>query len=69
VKQAADTTSALSWRLTPEEVARLDDVALARSTLESPPWRRQLFVVLAGIVMTLCRFCQIVGLGWVAEAR
>jgi aryl-alcohol dehydrogenase-like predicted oxidoreductase len=61
-QQAADTLSALDWSLTCEQVEKLDSLALSRCTLDSPRWRRKLFVVLAGVVMTLCRWMD--DLGW-----
>ncbi|KAA8497166.1 Pyridoxal reductase, chloroplastic [Porphyridium purpureum] len=51
VAQSEDTLGCLGWRLSTEEVERLDAVALARSTLDSPPWRRGIFVALAGVLM------------------
>ena len=62
-QQAIDTLSSLDWELTPEQVAELDSLALSRCTLDSPKWRRKLFVILAGVVMTLCRWMDILGWG------
>jgi len=62
-QQAIDTLSSLDWELTPEQVAELDSLALTRCTLDSPKWRRKLFVILAGVVMTLCRWMDILGWG------
>ena len=63
VAQADDTLLSLDWQLKPEEVAELDALALSRCTLDSPKWRRKLFVVLAGVVMTLCRWMDVLGWG------
>ena len=62
-KQAEDTLGSLSLDLSSEEVATLDALALTRCTLDSPPWRRKLFVVLAGVVMTACRWLDFFGVG------
>ena len=67
-KQALDTLSSLNWELTSEELAELDDLALSRCTLDSPKWRRKLFVVLAGVIMTLCRAMDALGWGRVDMA-
>ncbi|KNC74926.1 hypothetical protein SARC_12539, partial [Sphaeroforma arctica JP610] len=70
VSQAQDTLGALGWELTESEVRDLDEVALARSTLESPTWRRALFVQLAGVFMVACSVCDNwLGRGMVEEAR
>ena len=52
---AEDSMASLSLDLTKDEVAALDAKALTRCTLDSPAWRRKLFVVLAGVVMVTCR--------------
>ncbi|KAL9180536.1 hypothetical protein ACHAXT_010989 [Thalassiosira profunda] len=62
-KQAEDTLGSLSLDLSSEEVATLDALALTRCTLDSPRWRRKLFVVLAGVVMTACRWLDFFGVG------
>jgi pyridoxine 4-dehydrogenase len=67
--QARDSLGALGWALSPEEVAALDGSALRRSTLESPRWRRALFVGLAGAVMVACRTLDWLGWGMVRRAR
>ena len=54
--QAEDTLASLDWKLEDGEVKELDALALSKCTLDSPPWRRKLFVVLAGLVMTACRW-------------
>jgi pyridoxine 4-dehydrogenase len=53
--QARDSVGCLHWKLSEDDVQALDKVALAKSTLDSPPWRRMLFVGLFGIVMVTCR--------------
>lgn len=68
-KQANDSIGALGWKLKPDHVEELDDLALSRSTLDSPAWRRMLFVSLFGIVMLVCQLCDTLGLGIVHEAR
>lgn len=62
-QQAEDTLASLSLHLTSQEVAALDAVALNRCTLDSPAWRRKVFVVLAGVVMTVCRWLDHWGVG------
>eukprot|EP00040_Diaphanoeca_grandis_P027465 m.156408 g.156408 ORF g.156408 m.156408 type:complete len:361 (+) comp30992_c0_seq2:280-1362(+) len=69
LNQARDSLACLEWTLTSEEVLELDNLALGRSTLESPPWRRHLFVTLAGWVMLICRFYDWLGFGGVKQAR
>lgn len=64
VKQAQDSLGCLGWRLSEDEVRRLDQVSLARSTLDSPTWRRSIFVFLAGVLMTMYRFCMFVERVW-----
>jgi len=68
VRQARDSLGALEWDLSKEEVKELDQLALSRSTLDSPKWRRGLFVGLASIVMTMCRIFDMFGFGMVLEA-
>ena len=68
-KQAQDSIGALGWKLKPEHVEELDKLALARSTLDSPGWRRMLFVSLFGVVMTVCQLCDFLGFGIVKEAK
>ena len=63
-EQAEDTLASLSLELTTEEIHRLDALALQRCTLDSPAWRRRLFVVLAGVVMSACRW-----LDWWSASR
>mmetsp|Transcript_63780 Transcript_63780/g.152087 ORF Transcript_63780/g.152087 Transcript_63780/m.152087 type:complete len:347 (+) Transcript_63780:74-1114(+) len=61
--QAQDSVGGvLGWRLSAEEVKQLDRVALSRSTLESPRWRRAIFVGLASMVMMACRIADALGL-------
>lgn len=67
-KQAQDSLGSLGWILKPEDVKRLDQVALSKSTLESPKWRRMLFVTLFGIVMLVCQACDFCGYGMVKAA-
>ena len=68
-KQAKDTIGALGWRLKPEHVQELDRLALDRSTLDSPGWKRMIFVSLFGLVMTCCQICRALGYGIVQHAR
>jgi aryl-alcohol dehydrogenase-like predicted oxidoreductase len=73
VKQAKDSLgccvsttnggSNTTWALSEEDMQRLDALALDRSTLDSPPWRRALFVCLFGIVNWLCRTLDQLGYG------
>lgn len=49
--QAADALGALRWRLAAEDVARLDAVALRRSTLAKPRWKRAIFVLAISALM------------------
>lgn len=67
-QQASDTLSALDWDLLSHERELLDRVALTRCTLDSPVWRRKLFVILAGVVMSTCRLLDLLGLGVVEKA-
>ena len=62
-QQAEDTLASLLLELSSEEVKSLDELALKRCTLDSPAWRRKLFVVLAGVVMTACRWLDFWGFG------
>jgi len=68
LKQARDTLGCIGWDLTENEVKELDRLALSRSTLESPLWRRYLFVSLAGFVMLACRGLDWLGWGMVKQA-
>jgi pyridoxine 4-dehydrogenase len=68
-KQAKDSIGALSFQLKKEHVEELDALALSRSTLDSPPWRRMIFVTLFGVVMTVCQMCDTLGFGMVHQAR
>ena len=67
-QQASDTLDALDWDLLSHERDLLDSLALTRCTLDSPVWRRKLFVVLAGVVMSTCRLLDLLGLGVVKQA-
>lgn len=69
VGQAKDILGALGWSLDIKDVKELDRLALKRSTLESPRWRRMIFVTLAGVVMMVCRSLDYWGFGMVKEAR
>ncbi|GKY98708.1 hypothetical protein MPSEU_000827100 [Mayamaea pseudoterrestris] len=69
VQQAQDSIGCLGWQLSREDVERLDRVALDRSTLESPAWRRMLFVTLFGLVMVTCRTLDWLGFGSVPASR
>mmetsp|Transcript_33187 Transcript_33187/g.88117 ORF Transcript_33187/g.88117 Transcript_33187/m.88117 type:complete len:356 (-) Transcript_33187:38-1105(-) len=62
--QARDTCGALGWKLSSEDMEELDRLALGRSTLESPRWRRALFVVFFG-----CLFATSRALDWLGLAR
>ncbi|CAB9504954.1 Uncharacterized oxidoreductase At1g06690, chloroplastic [Seminavis robusta] len=68
-KQAQDSIGALGWRLTDAHIRELDQLALGRSTLDSPGWRRMIFVTLFGIVMTVCQMCDAFGFGMVKQTR
>ena len=67
-EQAYDTLAALDWDLFSHERELLDSLALTRCTLDSPVWRRKLFVILAGVVMSTCRLFDLLGLGDVKQA-
>ena len=67
-KQAVDTLSSLDWELSSQEVEELDALALTRCTLDSPKWRRKLFVVVAGVIMTVCRWMDVLGWGRIGPA-
>ena len=69
-KQAKDSIGGVvGWNLKEEDVKVLDAIALGRSTLDSPGWRRMLFVSLFGIVMTVCQIFDALGYGMVKEAK
>lgn len=68
-KQAKDSIGALGWNLKEEDVLELDKVALAKSTLDSPKWRRMIFVTLFGIVKAVCQLCDTLGYGMVQQAK
>jgi len=61
--QARDSIGCLGWSLSKDDVERLDQVALDKSTLESPPWRRFMFVSLFALVMVVCRTLDYLGYG------
>jgi len=61
--QAKDSLGCLGWNLKPEDVQRLDKMALDRSALQSPPFRRAFFVTLFGIVNAICRTLDYWGYG------
>ncbi|KAL3786738.1 hypothetical protein HJC23_005301 [Cyclotella cryptica] len=67
-EQATDTLSSLDWELSSQEVEELDALALSRCTLDSPKWRRKLFVVLAGVIMTMCRWMAVLGWGQIGAS-
>ena len=69
LKQAQDTLGVLSFDLSEEDIAELDGLALDRSTLESPGWRRAIFVSLAGFIMTVCKGLDWIGYGRIEQAR
>lgn len=50
-KTAREAVAACSWRLSAEEVARLDAQALDVSTLDKPRFRRVLFVILISLLL------------------
>lgn len=62
-RQAKDSIGCLGWSLKDEDVKALDDVALDKSTLDSPSWRRALFVTLFGVVHVVCRALDSLGFG------
>lgn len=62
-RQANDLIGCLGWALQEEDIKGLDAVALNKSTLESPGWRRALFVTLFGIVNVVCRSLDSLGFG------
>ena len=66
--QAIDILDALDWSLLSHEKELLDSLALKRCTFDSPVWRRKLFVVLASVIMSLCRLLDLLGLGIVEKA-
>mmetsp|Transcript_5218 Transcript_5218/g.10189 ORF Transcript_5218/g.10189 Transcript_5218/m.10189 type:complete len:457 (-) Transcript_5218:7316-8686(-) len=68
IMQAEDTLASLEWELNSEEVAELDTLALNRCTLDSPVWKRKLFVVLASVVMSCCQWMDFLGMGIVKQA-
>mmetsp|Transcript_14495 Transcript_14495/g.31182 ORF Transcript_14495/g.31182 Transcript_14495/m.31182 type:complete len:435 (-) Transcript_14495:26-1330(-) len=68
-QQAEDILASLSLHLSSEEVAALDTLALKKCTLDSPPWRRKLFVALAGVVMVACRWLDEWGFGVVERVE
>jgi len=61
--QAVDILSSLDWELESQDIEELDALALSKCTLDSPRWRRKVFVVLAGVIMTLCRWMDTLGYG------
>ena len=69
LKQARDTLGVLSFDLSEQDIAELDVLALDRSTLESPGWRRAIFVSLAGFIMTVCKGLDWTGYGRIEQAR
>eukprot|EP01084_Bolivina_argentea_P029707 55155_1 len=69
VKQAKDSLGATGWMMDKNDVKRLDKFALSKSTLDSPPWRRSIFVTLFGIIMIICRILTYFGYGIVKKAR
>jgi len=68
-QQAKDSLGCLGWKLSSDDVERLDAVALDRSTLQSPPWRRAIFVTLFGIVNLICKTMDYWGCGSVGVER
>jgi hypothetical protein len=50
-----------------KDVAKLDQIALSRSTLQSPGWKRAIFVTLFGIIMVVCRTLDWLGYGMVQD--
>jgi len=67
--QARDSVGCLGWSLSKQDVERLDHVALDKSTLESPSWRRAIFVTLFGIVNAVCRALDLLGFGSVVPIK
>mmetsp|Transcript_20034 Transcript_20034/g.49696 ORF Transcript_20034/g.49696 Transcript_20034/m.49696 type:complete len:157 (+) Transcript_20034:693-1163(+) len=68
-QQARDSVGCLGWSLSIEDVKKLDEVALDKSTLDSPFWRRMFFVSLFAIVMVTCRFLDFLGFGSVVPIK
>eukprot|EP00545_Synedropsis_sp_CCMP1620_P012091 CAMPEP_0119009042 /NCGR_PEP_ID=MMETSP1176-20130426/4107_1 /TAXON_ID=265551 /ORGANISM="Synedropsis recta cf, Strain CCMP1620" /LENGTH=346 /DNA_ID=CAMNT_0006961485 /DNA_START=66 /DNA_END=1106 /DNA_ORIENTATION=- len=68
VKQAKDSLGCIGWQLELNDLEKLNDLALSKSTLQSPGWRRSIFVTLFGIVMIVCRTLDWMGYGIVKEA-
>lgn len=62
-QQAKDSIGCLGWSLQEEDVKALDEVALDKSTLDSPPWRRAIFVTLFSIVNVVCQTLDRLGFG------
>jgi pyridoxine 4-dehydrogenase len=63
VQQAQDSMGCLGWSLSATDVEQLDAVALNKSTLDSPAWKRTFFVALFGIVNIVCRTLDSWGFG------
>jgi len=68
LEQAKDTLGSLGWEMEAKDVETLNNLALDRSTLQSPEWRRSIFVTLFGIIMVVCRTMDALGFGMVKEA-
>eukprot|EP00899_Mesostigma_viride_P022553 jgi/Mesvir1/3482/Mv11973-RA.1 len=70
----AEAAGCLGWEMTPEELKSLDALAMDRSTLEKPRWRRGFFLVLISTLILayrLERFLSRLGLwacSWVPGA-
>jgi len=58
VSQAKDTLGSVGWKLSDDQVKRLDDAALSHSTLDGKRWKRVFFANLFGVVMMCCRFLR-----------
>ena len=68
VKQAKDSLGAVGWKLDPDDVQKLDSLALSKSNLQKNGWKRGIFVSLFGIIMIVCRTMDMFGLGMVKQA-
>ena len=68
VKQAEDSLGSVGWELEPKDVERLDKLALSKSTLQSPGWRRSIFVTLFGTVTIVCQTLDWLSYGMVKAA-
>jgi pyridoxine 4-dehydrogenase len=62
VAHVEDAVGAVSgWTLTPEDIQRLDRVALGKHTFERPRWRRAAFIVFISLLMTAYKVSVVYG--------